>query len=471
MNQNKFYGVISVGIILFTLNACSAPIGKMAGSFIWTTNGEGWVVQKNKNNCERFFAIGTWHVPGYTFSNLPESDSAHIQNKVLFEKKTSPFNMVFIVPGYEKDYMSQKIHVMNPFSPILHNYLDRIASLPKGNDKDYYRSQYIKREIDDPAFIHYLDSQMVMLLEQKTNDAYIFSHIDEIALGGVGYWSVPPSVGALINQRLKKYDPGALVFVDLLGHARGSTYFFEKKYLETHPSLPDDPPYHLLSEEARKCKIPLLPFYEAYNGLPLYEFKDGNYSYMEYDWDTLVDIWTENTKRIAKDYRGNGDVFGINAFRDFYAYPILSGITVDALREGLGKGVPIWLYFDGNGYAKPGNVSPAEYIHSVKCQIYTAIIHGATGVLFWNDWSKTPEVFDLLLPMMEELKKNLELIKSDTVEKMIDGNKHAVIKKNRAGKKYIIATNTDKKNSQTLFLPGGEKMILAPLETYVAALP
>ena len=31
-----------------------------------------------------------------------------------------------------------------------------------------------------------------------------------------------------------------------------------------------------------------------------------------------------------------------------------------------------------------------EYVKELKCQMYTSITHGATGVFFWNDRTKTP---------------------------------------------------------------------------------
>jgi len=456
---------------LILLSACTNSEKPASGTTSWKTDNQGWVLMKNKKKRgERFFAIGTWHVPGYTFTKDHEADSlSSIQHETLFQERTSPFNMVFVTPGHEKKYMSEKIHIMNPFSPILHDYLDRVEGMTEGEDKDYYRSQFLKSEVNNPAFVQYLDSQIVMLLDKRTNDKYIFSHIDEIALGGVSKWAVPPAVGSLITQRLKEHDPDALVFVDLLGHAKGSTYLFEKRYLETNDKMPEIPPYNQLTKEARECKLPLLGFYQAYDGTPVYQFKEGNYAYSNHDFDSLKRIWYENTKIIAEDYSGNGDVFGINAFRDFYAYPILAGVTVDALKAGLGEKVPVWLYFDGNGYAKPGNVTPEEYLVNVKCQIYTAIIHGATGILFWNDWSKTPEVFDRLIPIMEEFKKQLEIIKLDTLEKDIDGDKHIAIKGNNR-EKYIIASNTSKTDTITIEPQKGITLKLAPLETLMTSL-
>jgi len=73
--------------------------------------------------------------------------------------------------------------------------------------------------------------------------------------------------------------------------------------------------------------------------------------------------------------------------------------------------VPLWIYFDGNGYARPASVTPEAYLKSVECQIYTAIVHGATGILFWNDWAKTPEVYEQLLPILAKLNQRLDVVK------------------------------------------------------------
>lgn len=154
--------ILSCACILH-LTACFKAQKSASHANIWSVDNEGWVVTK-----DRFFAIGTWHVPGYIFTADPETDSlAYARNESLFKKKTSPFNMLFMNMGNEKEYMSDKIHILNPFSPILHGYLDRIKSLPDSLDKDYYRSQYLKKEVDNPAFIQYIDSQIIALLAKR----------------------------------------------------------------------------------------------------------------------------------------------------------------------------------------------------------------------------------------------------------------------------------------------------------------
>jgi hypothetical protein len=466
MRFTRITALSKVGFLIL-LSAYAAAAASPQKAFRMSVK-KGWVIQRDENQKEsRFFAIGNWHVPGYTFTNKPEADQeSKLKNEQNFRERTAPVNMVFVSRGQQKEYMAEKIHVMNPFSAVLHNYLDRIPGLPAGNDKDYYRSQYIKSAYREPEFIQYLDSQMVGLLANRTNDKLIYSHIDEISLGGVSKWAVPPSVGAIITQRLKRHDRDALVFVDLLGHARGSTYLFEKRYLQSHKALPGEPPYGLIDQEALKCKLPLLGFSQAYEGTPVYDFKDGNYSYKNHSPEFLKTIWAENIRIIAKDYRKCGDVFGINAFRDFFANPELAGITVDALRDGLGDKVPLWIYFDGNGYARPASVTPDAYLKSVECQIYTAIVHGATGILFWNDWAKTPEVYEKLLPILEKLNRRLDVVKMDTYQTIVDGHTHLLIKGNRRGEKHVIATNTSKTDTLQIRLPGGQTLSLAPLEVY-----
>jgi hypothetical protein len=160
---------------------------------------------------------------------------------------------------------------------------------------------------------------------------------------------------------------------------------------------------------------------------------------------------------------------GINAFRDFFAYPVLSGITVDAMKAGAGKEMPIWLYFDGNGYAKEPDYPAADYLKSMKCQMYTSIIHGCTGVLFWNDKSKPSDVFDGLSPILKEMNDHVKIFVLKTLETKIDNNLHYTIKGNKK-QKYIIATNTSTTETLPINVAGVSKKSLEPLEVYIARL-
>ncbi len=432
---------------------------------------ESWVYLKNKHTGEdeKFFGIGIWHVPGYPLTPTSSPDGS--EAIALYKKQTAPCNIVFMDERYIKPHMSEKIQMVSNFSNTVHGYLNTVVFLPKGADKDYYRSQYLKANVNNPQFVSALDDAVGYLIHTYKDFNRVYAPIDEIALGGVSKWFIPPAVGEKIYERIKMKENDLIVFVDLLGHGRGSTFFFEQNYLKKNSVMPGNPPYDLLGAGAQANKeFPLLGFSQSYNEIPVYKFDNaGNYSYNESGIATMKSVWYENVKQVAAAYANNGNVFSINAFRDFWANPVLAGVTVDALKAGLGD-KPIWVYFDGNGYAKPASVSPQTYVNDLRCQIYTTIIHGATGVFFWNDWSKTPEVYNALLPALKVLNDDLPIIKLNTAERFANGDLHWMMKVDNRGRKYIIMTNTSKTSKLPVNIAGLNKKDLNPLEVFVSPL-
>lgn len=66
--------VISLSLTL--LSACTNIKKPVSETLSWSTDNQGWVLMKNNEKPEeRFFAIGTWHVPGYTFTKDQEADT------------------------------------------------------------------------------------------------------------------------------------------------------------------------------------------------------------------------------------------------------------------------------------------------------------------------------------------------------------------------------------------------------------
>lgn len=451
--------LVLLSLILTYTSSFSQPI-------VWKQGDDGWILTKGIDNktYKKFFAVGFWHIPGYKLSITPDSS---IENENVFIQKTKYANIIMIDPRYMKGYMKGKVQMVTNFSAAVHNsFLNNIPGLSKGADKDYYRSQYLKRAVNDISFENVIDSSINVLTSTFSGYDIAYAPIDEIALGGVSAWCIPSSVGDKIYERIKKKQPGAIVFADISGHGRGSTYFFERRYLQSHSSLPPHPPYELLPEEFRTyMQKPLLGFSLAHDGSGVYDITNGSYSYKNYDRDALRKLWYENVKQLSDSYKNNGNVFSINAFRDFYSDPYLAATTVEALKQGTG-GKAIWLYFDGNGYAKPENVTPYDYMKNVRCQIYTAIIHGATGVFFWNDWKKTPEVFDALQPVLKELNENLGTIYLKTKSGKTDGNLHMIIKESENGDTSVIASNTSLKESIS-FRIGDITRKLPPLGIYI----
>lgn len=471
-NKLSFVLFLYVGMLFY------APFSLKAQQSAWSSDNDGWILRKapGSKKYEKFFAIGLWNVPGYTFIKTNEPDNEK-SNAKLFLEKTKNYNMTFVGEGYKKDYMNGIIQFISSvnFPNTLKSYLDKVPSI--NSDKvasSYLRAQYIKKAIEekDPKLNQALDSMINHLCQVNANNDYAWAPIDEIAQGGsAGSWNWPSNVGDIVRERIKNRVKNGLIHTDLVGVGRGNSYLFEQLYLKTHDKLPDYPPMEMLSKEARECvKNPLLGFRVAYDGSPVYEFNNGEYRYKDYDFETLKRMWFENIKICAAGFKNSGDVFGINAFRDFGAYPVLSGISVDAIKAGIGPNIPVWLYFDGNGYAKSPNVSTEDYVKNVKCQMYTSIVHGATGILFWNDRSKKPEVFDAIAPIIKEMNDNVKIFTLKTLETKIDNDVHYVIKKKDNKHKYVIATNTSLTKTLPINIKGSDKKSLNPLEVYIAAL-
>ncbi|MDD4727232.1 MAG: hypothetical protein PHN55_00590 [Dysgonamonadaceae bacterium] len=434
---------------------------------------EAWFLKKTNGETEKFFPIGAWRIPGYE-ANDPNAVS-------VYNRQSRNINISFHYIGQQrKDIIYMSIRP----SYILMDFLSRQPDIKnKGNEKGYYESQYLKNIESDNILKNKLSNELANhMYNEYPNVERAYLPIDEVSMGlASNYWYTPPVVGDWIYKKIieleKQKDPNAnpIVFADLAGHGKGSTYFFEKRYLKDHSSMPDSPPYEMINESAQEYAnhalnnngLPLLGFLEGFNGVPAYKFSPTSYSYTSYSLEQLKSYHYENIKAYAEAYKGNGNAFGINAFRDFAANPILAGLTVDAIRAGLGDPeVPIWLFFDGNGYAR-GNVPVDNYIKQIKCQMYTSITHGATGVFFWNNPSGQ-EVWDALQPTLEEMKGNLDIIRLKTLEKRDDNDMHLMIKKDNKGQKYIIATNTSKTSTVPLKVDNLEKNSLAPLEVYIA---
>ena len=435
---------------------------------------EGWFLKKTNGKTEKFFPIGGWNIPGYE------------ETSETFKAQTRNLNVVFTSKLGKKDFMSENGQILMTIMPHSFTWLhtsklkDPKQSSSIGGERGYYRNQYLKKAVDDEEFIQELDNAIKKHINSDFPNAERgYSPFDEIAQHmHIDMFHMPAVYGDKVYERLKLYDPNAIVYVDLAGNGKGSTFLFEKRYLKTHASMPNDPPYDAVSGSARtyakwannaKDGKPLQVFQERHDGTPVYQYKDSVSTGTPYTTEELRLFHYENVKLFAESYKGNGNAFGINAYRDFHNDPLLAGITVDAIRDGLGdSSIPIWLYFDGNGYAKPDSISATDYLKQVECQMYTSIIHGATGVFFWNTNNGTTTVWDALQPMLVDMKSQIDIFKLKTVEKRSIDNLHIMIKQDDKGQKYILASNTSKTSSVPLKVENVGKSNLAPLEVYIA---
>lgn len=440
---------------------------------LWVTNSDGWVLRKthSNNGFEKFFAIGIWGIPGYGFTNETslEETKKSPNSSSIFIKKSKYFNLILLQSGREKDYMNEKIKLVgtSEIPWILGDYLSKNQFNLKRNDSIYYVRQKIKKDINLDIVKDHIDKEIqdIITSNERQKSDFIWAPFDEPASGGGWCWS--PIVLNSIYKQIKKRNANSLVYIDLAGNGRGNSYLFEKYYLKSHLSMPDEnAPYNSLNNDVRNNPSNLTPFNYSYNGKSMYTYKNGQYKISNLDYKDLEKIWYENIKETASGYQSSGDIFGINSYRDFFLYPKLAGITVDAIKAGIKTHPPVWLWFDSNGAYKPSNLSIEEYIKNIKCQIYTSIIHGATGVLFWSDLRKDPKYFDLLIPLIKELKDNLNVLYLKTIEKKDKGDLQYLIKITNQAHKYIIAVNTNTTDSVLFSHPLSPKKYLKPLEVY-----
>lgn len=426
----------------------------------------GWVVKSNPNNAkeEKFFAIGLWSVPGYTFNKLSEDEESRKfpNNKEQFLKKIKDFNLFYIQSEYGKQYMNHVIKMggTSEFTWFLQNeYLDN----KEGDYASYYMMRKLESEQENnsPKLQKTIKTTIDYTLKEiGTSRDFIWAPFDEIATGYKS-WAWPTKVTDMIYQKIKERTPNKLVYIDLLGSSSliANSFLFEQDYKNKYGKLPQNPPFSILKRQSKKRT--LNDFYVNHNGEAVIQCIDGRW---QIDRMTLLSFYRncfENLKKTAQGYKNSGDIFGINSFQYMYNNPALAGITVDAIKAGIGENAPVWLFFDSNGYAKPSGEPTTSYIHNIKCQIYTSIVHGATGVLFWSDLGKSDEVFNALLPIISELKGYEQILFLDTVKQGVKGDIHYVIKEDNENRKYIIAVNTSDKKvyfstkniKRTLFEP------------------
>jgi hypothetical protein len=383
--------------------------------------------------------------------------------------------MIYLKTETEKDYMNEKVKMVgtSEFPWIIGNYLSGgqsgMTAIMK-NGSIYAAMQKLSKETNSDILKNAISKEVQEIIVHNAllKSDYIWAPIDEPA-SGMG-WCWPSIVWENVYNNIKEKSPHSLVYINLAGSGRGNTYLFEKNYLKTHHSMPNiNPPYNALDISVKSdTNSNLLGFNYSNNGKPMFLRDNKLLKLRNLDFEILKKTWFENIKATAIGYQFTGDIFGINSYSDFLKYPILAGITVDAIKAGIGKKTPVWLYFDSNGYAKPANVTPENYALNIKCQIYTSIIHGATGALFYSDLSKPSQNFNALIPVVKVLNDNLTYIYLKTIEKKTEGDLQYVVKIDSRNHKYLIAVNTNPKETILITHYLSVKKFLNPLEVYIS---
>lgn len=410
-----------------------------------------WVLKQTGKDTSynKFFAIGIWGVPAY------DINKANSENTRYFQRVTKNFNLIYSRAQDVNDLMADKVKMIgtSEFPWTFGRYLNK-----KTEGIDYYLQknniysgmQKIRSDIQSSELNGLLKMQTQSILNYSHIDSHIWAPIDEPA-SGYG-WCWYPNVLVELYKTIKSQDPNSLVYIDLVGNGRANHFLTEQIYLSGVNNLN-------LNEERERKK---------------YEEKVVRYVTEEVrkvsGSRTLVNekIWFDNIKRTVAGYKDCGDIFGINSYRDFFDNPLLTGVTVDAMFSSLGNDKAVWLFFDSNGYAKFPNTSIEYYLKNVKLQIYISIIHGATGVLFWNDTTiNNNDNFRVALPLIKELRRYNNIIMLETNKKECSGEIIYIEKIDVYGKKHIIAANTSKTKKCFISHPLIRRKFLLPMEVFI----
>jgi hypothetical protein len=172
----------------------------------------------------------------------------------------------------------------------------------------------------------------------------------------------------------------------------------------------------------------------------------------------------------AMAYSNCSDILSVNSYYEFYKYPYIAGLVVDAIKEACGKEKPVWLFFDGGAHRKPHHISQEEYINSMRCQVYCSIVHGASGVLFWSQSSTHEDYWQLVYDLASELGKNSFIYKSQVIESGQYLDIHFRFWKNDDGNEYFIGVNTNQEKSINFDHKKTKKIKLRPLEVKIIRL-
>jgi len=444
-------------------------------TFSWSTgklktDTEGWVLD---DNGKKFFAIGLWGIPNYTFVRNGEEPAG---NDSLFVEETMNFNLILIQCNYQKPYMRHPGKIFssgvstfqwmlseagytgtvelfrddNPSNDTILHY-HRMKSL---RDNIYSLQSYIQTEIVD-----YINASFATF-------SLIHCIMDEPDTGRRG-WYWPPTVLQVYNNHVHTKAKDGLTYIDLGGNICANRFFYEKAFGDTFKvgTAPD----------SGECSPDNMDTYNfASDGTSLYTYSRAN-KWIRRPISVFRRLFFENVRETAAAYRNCADVFGYNSYQVFREFPETAGETVDAIKAGCGNDKPVWLFFDAAAHQKPPGMSYVEYARLIKCQVYTSIVHGATGVYFFA-FTESDDVISEYWPLIKalagELQEYCNIFMMPIVNQSWDtayhhksyNHLHYSVRSSGTGEKtYLIATNTALKDSIQVNIEGFPQFTLEPL--------
>jgi len=481
MNIKKTY---LYGLVFFTVIFSLSPhvfsqYFDRVTSYSWSIGkadsyNKGWALI---NNNEKIFAIGLWGIPYYTFTKKGAEPK---NNGTLFTSETDDFNLIHIQRDFQKPYMQSTGKIVSTGLTTFRWYLsesgytgniDLYTDDEPSNDSilNYERMKSIREKTDSLEI--YIETEIVDSLIADF-DGYNFIHfiMDEPDTGGRGwYWH--PDLLKIYNDYVHEQNTNNLTYLDLGGNICGNRFFYEKTFGDTfkvgiNPNNGECSPDNMDTYNYASDSTSVYAYRRRWIFKDIWARRPNSY---------FIHKFYDNVKETASAYKNASDVLGVNSYSVFRDYPEVAGETVDAIKAGCGSDKPVWLFFDAAADQKPRSMSYADYFKNIKCQVYTSIVHGATGAFFYAITDSEP-VKTHYWPKIKSLAKDLQEKQYIFVMPVVDqywntkyhlkDYEHLHYSIRSSGKEknvYLIATNTNKNKSLEVAIKGFPEFTLEPL--------
>ncbi len=120
--------------------------------------------------------------------------------------------------------------------------------------------------------------------------------------------------------------------------------------------------------------------------------------------------YESNVRRTTAAYAAATDIIGLNSYDATNRRPVLLGEAVTWMQESSGQ-KPIWPWVSGEPFRY---ASVHDMYQRIRPQVFAAIIHGASGIFFYNDQGAIArcDSSTLFLDRMFDLVKEVNLFKS-----------------------------------------------------------
>lgn len=488
----------SLKFFLFSLLLLSTNLIYSNSNWSYTN---GWALK----NGDKFFVIGAFNIPYYTRHVEPLTTNQNIE---IFNSACNYYNLLFLKDRYFQNYMKDSIVLLSGFQQfedwikwqtnpqynhiiwsLTENFidLDSDSFLSYQEMKNFRDSLYFR--FNGPPFIDFLRGPVLSDLKPKQYTYnFIWYTAGEPDQGrNKGWFWYPEILHAMDSAVFESFGDTILMYTDMCGHVTASKFFWEEVYVDTIDTLPDSLP------QGTRNYIPFLEgslddlasYIYSWDGSYCMKYPDNNGTGKWYFSPMLEDtsIMLENVRQLVKAYDSRNRILGVNSYKEFYYYPVLAGRIVDVIREEYSDSMkPIWLCFDANNNVEY-HLAPAVLFQSVKCQVYTSIIHGASGCMFWactdyNFGFDSIYYYDFIVPFLRELDSlsfiykgddNVLLPMSNKNWKQIGDLHYAIRYVENTNDTFFIVSNTSRENP-VIFKPSGfdtPEYILEPLQASI----